>query len=161
NELTRPAPAPSSGAGLGSDGPIETARTVLPPPPMSGAMPAAMAATVSSGELRSSGAAAKPKGGIPWNDSPKMPAPVPFSLPPNPLAGPASATGAMGGNLHPVTTPAPVRTTGGPAPGAAGEIACPNCGRGVQPGFAFCGACGTRVGAATSGAQVPVGQQRT
>jgi uncharacterized oxidoreductase len=26
------------------------------------------------------------KGGIPWNDSPKMPAPVPFQLPPNPLA---------------------------------------------------------------------------
>ena len=88
NELTRPAPAPSPSAGLGSDGPLETARTVLPPAPLGG-MPAAMAATVSSGELRNSAGAAKPKGGIPWNDSPKMPAPVPFQLPPNPLAGPA------------------------------------------------------------------------
>ena len=90
NELTRPAPAPSPSAGLGSDGPLETARTVLPPAPLGG-MPAAMAATVSSGELRNSAGAAKPKGGIPWNDSPKMPAPVPFQLPPNPLAGPAPA----------------------------------------------------------------------
>src|SRR3954454_6483816 len=65
NELTRPAPAPSPTAGLGADGAIETARTVLPPPPVGG-MPAAMAATVSSGELRSNSTAApKPKGGIP------------------------------------------------------------------------------------------------
>ena len=39
---------------------------------------------------------AKPKGGIPWNDSPKMPAPVPFQLPPNPLAGPAPAPARHG-----------------------------------------------------------------
>jgi pSer/pThr/pTyr-binding forkhead associated (FHA) protein len=163
NELARPAPAPSASApGLGNDGILETARTVLPPAPIGG-MPSAMAATVSSGELRNSAGAAtpKPKGGIPWNDSPKMPAPVPFQLPPNPLAGSASAPGATGGNFHPVATPAPARPTGGPAQGAAAEIACPNCGRGVQPGFAFCGACGTRIGAATSGAQAPVGQPRT
>jgi pSer/pThr/pTyr-binding forkhead associated (FHA) protein len=80
-----------------------------------------------------------------------MPAPVPFSLPPNPLAGPTPAPRATAGNIHPSTTPAPVRTTGGPAP--AGEIACPNCGKSVQVGFAFCGACGARVGAAPSGPQ--------
>jgi pSer/pThr/pTyr-binding forkhead associated (FHA) protein len=119
---------------------------------MSG-LPAAMAATVSAGELRNSaGAAAKPKGGIPWNDSPKMPAPVPFSLPPNPLASPAPAARPTAGAPHPSATPGPMKPTGGPAPGA-GEMACPNCGRSVQVGFAFCGACGTRVGAAPSGAQ--------
>ncbi|HMF44986.1 MAG TPA: FHA domain-containing protein [Polyangia bacterium] len=120
-----------------------------------GGMPAAMAATVSSGELRSSAGAgpapAAKKGGIPWNDSPKMPAPVPFQLPPNPLAGSAPAPRATGGAMHPSTTPAPVRPTGGPAP--AEMIACPNCGKPVQAGFAFCGACGTRVGAAQSGPQ--------
>jgi pSer/pThr/pTyr-binding forkhead associated (FHA) protein len=164
NELARPAPAPApapSSAGLASDGPLETARTVLPPAPMGG-LPAAMAATVSSGELQSSAGAAKPKGGIPWNDSPKMPAPIPFSLPPNPLASgptPAPVPRATGGALHPVTTPAPMKPTGGPAPGS--ELACPNCGRGVQVGFAFCGACGTRMGAAASGPQAAVGQPRT
>jgi len=124
-----------------------------------------MAATVSSGELRNSAgaapAAAKPKGGIPWNDSPKMPAPVPFQLPPNPLAGPAAAPRPTGGGMHPVTTPAPMRPTGGPAPGGPGELACPNCGRSVQVGFAFCGACGTRMGAAASGRQATVGQPQT
>jgi pSer/pThr/pTyr-binding forkhead associated (FHA) protein len=145
NELARPAPAPSPGAGLApaNDGPLETARTVLPPAPMSG-LPAGMAATVSAGELRN---AAKPKGGIPWNDSPKMPAPVPFSLPPNPLAGPAPAARPTAGAPHPSATPGPLKPIG------AGEMACPNCGRSVQIGFAFCGACGTRVGAAPSGAQ--------
>jgi len=143
---------------MGNDGPLETARTVLPPAPLGG-LPAAMAATVSTGELRNAGGAAKPKGGIPWNDSPKMPAPVPFQLPPNPLAGPAAAPRATGGGMHPSTTPAPMRPTGGPAPG--GEVAGPNCGRRVQVGFAFCGACGTRMGAAASGAQATVGQPRT
>ena len=52
--------------------------------------------------------------------------------------------------MHPVATPAPVRPTGGPAP-AGGEMPCPNCGKTVQAGFAFCGACGTRIGAAASG----------
>jgi hypothetical protein len=48
-----------------------------------------MAATVSSGELRNSAGAAvaKPKGGIPWNDSPKMRRRCRSQLPPNPLAG--------------------------------------------------------------------------
>ena len=37
NELARPAPAPSpSAAGNGNDGPLETARTVLPPAPIGG-----------------------------------------------------------------------------------------------------------------------------
>jgi pSer/pThr/pTyr-binding forkhead associated (FHA) protein len=150
NELARPAAGPSPSAGLGGDGSLETARTVLPPAPL-GMPSAAMAATVSSGELRNSAGAAKPKGGIPWNDSPKMPAPVPFQLPPNPLAGPAPAPRSTGGGIaHPSTTPAPARPTGGPGPG---EVACPNCGKGVQAGFAFCGACGTRMGSTTSGPQ--------
>ena len=74
--------------------------------PRSGGLPAAMAATVSSGELRNSAGAAKPKGGIPWNDSPKMPAPVPFQLPPNPLAGPTPAPRVTGaGGIHPRRPP--------------------------------------------------------
>src|SRR4029453_8126082 len=65
-----------------------------------------------------------------------------------------------GGGIHPSTTPAPQRPTGGPAPG--GELACPNCGKPVQVGFAFCGACGTRVGgAAPSGPQATVGRPGT
>jgi pSer/pThr/pTyr-binding forkhead associated (FHA) protein len=153
NELARPAPAPAPtpSAALGNDGPIETARTVLPPAPIGG-VSGAMATTASSGELRSSAAVAKPKSGIPWNDSPKMPAPVPLSLPPNPLAGPAPAARATGAAAQPSTTPAPVRMTGGPAP-ASDTVSCPNCGKAVQTGFAFCGACGTRIGAATSGPQ--------
>jgi pSer/pThr/pTyr-binding forkhead associated (FHA) protein len=145
SELVKPAPTPPVEA---RDSGLETARTVLPPAPM----PAAMA-----GELRSSApSVAKARGGIPWNDSPKMPAPVPFQLPPNPLAGPAPAprstssgdgTGAasagLGGALG--GTPAPVRATAGPAPAPAGEAPCPNCGKMVQAGFAFCGGCGTRI----------------
>jgi len=150
NELARPAASPAPGASLANDGPLETARTVLPPAPIG--MPAGMAATVSSGELRNSAGAAPKKGGIPWNDSPKMPAPVPFQLPPNPLAGPAPAARMTGGAANPATTPAPVRATSAPTPGPD-MIACPNCGKPVQAGFAFCGACGTRVGSAQSGPQ--------
>src|SRR6185312_10010513 len=49
-------------------------------------------------------------------------------------------------------TPPPVRVTGGPAPAAAGnEVPCPTCGKMVQAGFAFCGACGTRMARQPSG----------
>ena len=124
-------------------------RTVLPPAPMGAAV---------AGELRtSSPAVPRARGGIPWGDSPKMPAPIPFHLPPNPLAAatppPRVTSGANGGamGIPAGATPAPMRVTGGPAPGASpvaagGEIPCPNCGKMVQAGFAFCGACGGRIG---------------
>ncbi|HVZ86699.1 MAG TPA: FHA domain-containing protein [Polyangia bacterium] len=119
---------------------LETARTVLPPAPTGGGSAAA-------GELRtSSPVAPKSRGGIPWGDSPKMPAPIPFSLPPNPLApgatpppvarttgispttngngGPASGStignsiAAAAGSIGFTAgaTPAPVRVTGSAAP---------------------------------------------
>jgi hypothetical protein len=151
SELVKPTPAPAVES---RDAPIETARTVLPPAPMAATM---------AGELRtSSPAVPKARGGIPWGDSPKMPAPIPFQLPPNPLAGPAAAprptssgnsvVGALGG------TPGPLRVTAGPAPAAsAGEIPCPTCGKMVQIGFAFCGGCGTRIAKQPSGASPAVG----
>jgi pSer/pThr/pTyr-binding forkhead associated (FHA) protein len=150
SELVKPAPAPAVEA---RDASLETARTVLPPAPMAATM---------AGELRSSSPAVpKARGGIPWGDSPKMPAAVPFQLPPNPLAGPAaaprstsggaSAVGALGG------TPAPLRATGGAAAAPAGEIPCPTCGKMVQVGFAFCGGCGTRIAKQPSGSGQAVG----
>ncbi|HXJ19585.1 MAG TPA: FHA domain-containing protein [Polyangia bacterium] len=173
-----PAPAPSPPAAGLTPGPVvspppaaaessalETARTILPPGPPSAAV---------AGELRTtSPAAAKPRGGIPWNDSPKMPAPIPaFQLQQNPLAsgatpGPRVTAGASNGGGASVVTPPPVaagRPPGaaaqvsatGPTPGPvtagpAGEIICPTCGKTVQPGFAFCGACGTRITRQPSG----------
>ncbi len=143
---------------------LETARTILPPGPPASAV---------AGELRTaSPTAAKPRGGIPWGDSPKMPAPIPsFQLPPNPLAsGPTPGprvTGTTNGGVSSAATPPPVaaRSTGpasvisetGPTPGPvttgpAGEFLCPTCGKPVQPGFAFCGACGTRISRQASAA---------
>ena len=161
SELAKPvaAPAPPSNApthapqaqapqGTDSRDPALD-RTVLPPAPMGAAV---------AGELRtSSPAVPKARGGIPWGDSPKMPAPIPFHLPPNPLAAatppPRVTSGANGGSvgIPAGATPAPMRVTGGapPAasPAAAGnEIPCPTCGKMVQVGFAFCGACGGRIG---------------
>lgn len=163
NELAKPAPAPSPSPAEA----IETARTVLPPAP-AGPSSAAMAVTAAAGELRSGVPASRPRGGIPWNDSPKMPAPVPFQLPPNPLAGPAPV-GRPTGGMAPGAAAAPAGLdpglAGGPRPSggapAPGEIACPSCGRAVQAGFAFCGGCGARISASSSGPAVPVGQPRT
>jgi pSer/pThr/pTyr-binding forkhead associated (FHA) protein len=152
SELVKPAPAPAVEA---RDAALETARTVLPPAPMAATM---------AGELRtSSPAVGKAHGGIPWGDSPKMPAPIPFQLPPNPLATPAPAprsttgAGVTVGSL--AGTPAPTRATGGAAPAAstAGEIPCPTCGKMVQVGFAFCGGCGTRIAKQPSGPSAAVG----
>jgi len=42
-------------------------------------------------------------------------------------------------------TPGPVSA------GPAGDIVCPTCGKPVQVGFAFCGACGTRISRPASG----------
>ncbi|HVZ74857.1 MAG TPA: FHA domain-containing protein [Polyangia bacterium] len=163
-ELTRPAPAPApaaapssaatTGHGFATGGtapsPLETARTVLPPAPV-----------VAAGELAGS-VAPKPKGGIPWNDAPKMPAgisPSPAFAPsfnaPNPLA-PTSAP-----RMPTAPTPAlDAPAAAGPAP-SNGTTTCPTCGKPVQPGFAFCGACGTRIAKAPSGQAAALGVQRT
>jgi hypothetical protein len=128
---------------------------VLPPQPSVAA--AAMATTAAAGELRTSGAVPKAKGGIPWNDSPKMPAPVPFQLPPNPLAG-VTVPRPSGG-----VTPAPQRMTGAGAPSAA-----PSRGDSV-PELRPHGAGGVRVLRGVRhtdrfgglGRQRPIGQPRT
>ncbi len=174
-----PAPAPASATPPAPEPSLETARTILPPGPPASAV---------AGELRTSSAAgAKPKGGIPWGDSPKMPAPIPFSLPPNPLGaatpGPRVTGGVTnGGNAASIVTPPPVlsRPTAGAGPAnvaaaamaptpppvmsgqaPAGEIACPTCGKSVQPGFAFCGGCGTRVARQASAPQAVLAAPRT
>jgi pSer/pThr/pTyr-binding forkhead associated (FHA) protein len=150
------APASGSTTSAGhSAASLETARTVLPPAPV-----------MAAGELQGDPGriAPKPKGGIPWNDSPKMPPgiapPASFHLPPNPLAPstgagprmPTSPGGAPAIDHAPAPTPAPV---------AAGGAICPTCGKPVQVGFAFCGSCGTRLAKAPSGAGAPLGVQRT
>src|SRR5439155_25959421 len=109
-----PTPAPVVTAPAAPEPPIETARTVLPPGPPASAV---------AGELRTpSPAGAKPRGGIPWNDSPRMPGPIPFQLPPNPLAGATpgprlTSTGATNGGPASAATPPPTfgRPTGGTA----------------------------------------------
>jgi pSer/pThr/pTyr-binding forkhead associated (FHA) protein len=165
-ELARPAAPPVSAAptngGLGGNGtpgptPLETARTVLPPSPVSSSMMAAGELQGDPGRI-----AAKPKGGIPWNDSPKMPPQMPsFQLPPNPLAAPTSGPRVP---TNPTGTPAlePVVPPGvAVAAPAAATTTCPTCGKPVQTGFAFCGSCGTRMAKAPSGANAALGAQRT
>jgi len=131
---------------------MEIARTVLPPAPVATA----------AGELQAEAnrLAPKPKGGIPWGDSPKMP-PVmsPFQLPPNPLA-----TGNRGPRVptSPTGTPALEAVLAPSAPAAGPPMTtCPTCGKPVQVGFAFCGSCGTRIGKAPSGAAAALGVQKT
>lgn len=162
SELVKPAPAPPVEA---REPPLETARTVLPAAPL---------ATTMAGELRTpTPAAAKARGGIPWGDSPKMPAQIPFQLPPNPLAGPtpslrptSGGAGPVGaaasGSIGPVVaagggTPGPMRAASGLAPATAGELPCPTCGKAVQIGFAFCGSCGTRIAKQASGPSPALG----
>jgi pSer/pThr/pTyr-binding forkhead associated (FHA) protein len=159
-----PAPAAGTpGPAAGTPGPVaptpmEIAKTVLPPQPTS---------TTAAGELQAEAnrIAPKPKGGIPWGDSPKMP-PVmaPFNLPPNPLAnnatnGPRVPTSPTGTPALEAVIPA-AASPAAPAP-AAGASVCPTCGKPVQPGFAFCGSCGTRMAKAPSGAAAALGVQKT
>ena len=156
SELAKPAAAPAPRA--------RRAET-----PRSGARPHRAAAgahgAAVAGELRtSSPAVPKARGGIPWGDSPKMPAPIPFQLPPNPAGRDAGSArhrrhghsngGAVG--VPAGATPAPVRVTGAAGltplpPPASDEVPCPTCGKAVQAGFAFCGACGTRMAKQPSG----------
>src|SRR5581483_973333 len=102
NELTKAPPAPAPGPAVAPLGatvaaapaaapfraPVESPALEKTPPPMAIArtefppMPAATPAPLAptSGEIKASpmpaasSPAARPKGGIPWNDSPKMPA---------------------------------------------------------------------------------------
>lgn len=137
----------TSTAGTPAPSALETARTVLPPAPV-----------MAAGELQGEAGriAAKPKGGIPWNDSPKMPPQMAsFQLPPNPLAGPRVPTNPAGTPALEVVAPTPA------AAAPAGSMACPTCGKPVQAGFAFCGSCGTRIAKAPSGASAAIGNQRT
>lgn len=159
-ELAKPAAAPTPAAGPHPDHRDPALdRTVLPPAPMG---------TAVAGELRtSSPAVSKARGGIPWGDSPKMPAPIPFQLPPNPLAGtpaPRVTSGASNGGALGIpagATPAPMRVTASPAPApapaAGNEVPCPSCGKMVQAGFAFCGGCGTRMARQPSGPKAATG----
>ena len=147
--------------------PLETARTILPPERVAqtgslGSEPTPLPVLTTP----------KPKGGIPWNDSPNMPVSPQHN-------GGAVASGTMGTSTPPpvvsssgVTAgggwpPAPRTTSSSSAPatplavsgsaqpqeatGAPGTP-CPNCGRMVTAGFAFCGACGTRMGAPAAAA---------
>jgi pSer/pThr/pTyr-binding forkhead associated (FHA) protein len=152
---------PAAAAAAGASGPVaappmEIAKTVLPP---------ASTSATAAGELQAEAnkIAPKPKGGIPWGDSPKMP-PVmaPFNLPPNPLAT-NSPTNGPRIPTSPTGTPAleaviPPSAAAAPAPGGT---TCPTCGKPVQPGFAFCGSCGTRIARAPSGAAAALGVQKT
>lgn len=178
-----PAPAPSPVGRIGGGGtPIGTAPTMIPPDPLAVAPTPTQAHPAASGlpgmsapaqrpamasPAVATGPTSKPSGGIPWGDSPKMPASHPFGQQagaqvavapqavrpaptPGPFPGPAPAPAAA-------PRPAPVAT---PAPAA---IACPNCGREVKPGFAFCGSCGARIagaGADGHGAEA-VARERT
>jgi pSer/pThr/pTyr-binding forkhead associated (FHA) protein len=63
--------------------PLETARTLLPPD--AGARPAGFSAMPNTPPPV---IAAKAKGGIPWNDSPKMPGPAPAIRPTSPSTAP-------------------------------------------------------------------------
>jgi pSer/pThr/pTyr-binding forkhead associated (FHA) protein len=149
--------AAADGASNGGPSPLEIARTVLPPAPTS---------ATAAGELQAEAnrIAPKPKGGIPWGDSPKMPpAMAPFHLPPNPLAsgtpsGPRVPTSPSGTPALEAVVPAPGAAAAAPA---AGMTTCPTCGKPVQAGFAFCGSCGTRIGKAVSGAAASLGVQKT
>jgi hypothetical protein len=176
--------------------PLETARTILPPERTSqGQVPGNAAGNEPTPLPTTLGAAATPsvakqKGGIPWNDSPKMPGAIQGAVATPAMqnggasaagtaAASASASGFMGGGPTPAPSGAPGGTTAGidgkPSPSTAGPGAsaagvtaegnvCPNCGRLVTPGFAFCGGCGTRMapgGGAGAAATTGNGPQRS
>jgi pSer/pThr/pTyr-binding forkhead associated (FHA) protein len=143
-------------------------------------------AAVTSGEIKSAAGVAPPstalgpskaKGGIPWNDSPKMPAQfTPSPVLQQPAAGVLPGGPPTGGGTSPGGVPRASASNGGgtppignsvhdgapPAPASAapaGELICSNCGKTIAPGFAFCGSCGERV--APAAAAPPAGSART
>lgn len=170
--------------------PLETARTMLPP---DGVQTAGSAfSSTANTPPPVSAPATKPKGGIPWNDSPKMPTgmagartgnigmvggptPPPVTSPVAKAAPETTATdvpsapwnqqsravaGSLSNNVQAGTigTSAPVAPAVAPA---AGPTACPNCGRSINPGFAFCGACGTRISPPAGASGAGPAAQRT
>ncbi len=130
-------------------------------------------------------------GGIPWNDSPKMPAqftPMPIvQSPPSALQSPSSAlqsppsasTFGPAGGASPAAARSSVSNGGGTpaignvipglvagappvsAPAPSGEVICATCGKPIAPGFAFCGSCGTRVAPPAAAAAAPAANPRT
>lgn len=161
--------------------PLAMARTEFVPPSRAEVTPPPVA--VASGEIKSAagaaatagaiGSAAKGKGGIPWNDSPKMPAQfTPSPVLQAPSAGVVPAGPPSGGGTSPGGIPRASVSNGGGTPpignsvhdaaagpavaaAPAGELICVTCGKPIAPGFAFCGSCGTRVapaGTAAAGA---------
>ena len=147
----------SQGQGGGSE-PTPLPVTAVAPVPATAGAGAGVASVGSAGGT--AGAGGK-KSGIPWNDSPKMPTAgaTPAlqnggASPAGTAAASASASGYMGGSATAAASESPAWSS---RPAAAGTAAagpttvegttCPNCGRMVTPGFAFCGACGTRIGA--------------
>jgi len=136
----------------------------------------------------------RPRGGIPWNDSPRMPparatstgvdpglTPLPTSMgaplraypettatdaPPSPWAAsrPVASNAAYhepgsGGQLGGAPTGHLTSPVGAGAILPSGATVCPNCGRTVIQGFAFCGSCGTRI--ASAGPGIGAGAQKT
>ena len=143
-------------------------------------------AAVASGELKpaavpdrpaaasgTNAAIQKAKGGIPWNDSPKMPAqftPMPIVQAPIapggggfPSAGTAPGLArsglSNGGGTPPIGNA--VQPAAGAATSATSEVICATCGKQIAPGFAFCGSCGTRVAAPAAAVAPPTAAPRT
>jgi pSer/pThr/pTyr-binding forkhead associated (FHA) protein len=96
---------------------------------------------------------------------PSISPPTSFQLPPNPLANGLAATPpptALRAPSTPLGTPAleqaivSAATAPATARAPAGDTICPTCGKVVQPGFAFCGSCGTRITRAPSGGAPPL-----
>jgi len=134
------------------------------PLPVTAVAPVPVSAGAAGATVGSAGGTGGKKSGIPWNDSPKMPTPGATPALQNggasaagTAAASASASGYMGGSATGVASESPAWSSRPAAAGtAAGNAAspptvegtaCPTCGRMVTPGFAFCGACGTRIGA--------------
>ena len=166
----KPEPKPMSREPL----PVETARTAVPP--QSNPPPAGFSAMDNTPPPT----AGRGRGGIPWNDSPKMP-PGRVATPggmgfggaptPPPVASPTGPVRAAPETTNTDAPPAPwaqPRQATGSAPAQAGQvssgstgtagagvpaagISCPTCGRFVNAGFAFCGSCGTRITPAGAG----------
>jgi hypothetical protein len=68
---------------------------------------------------------------------PAPPPPAPPATPPAPAPAPTAASAA--------TAPTVVVPAAAPPPAPAG-VACPSCSSPVEPGAAFCGACGAQLG---------------
>jgi pSer/pThr/pTyr-binding forkhead associated (FHA) protein len=175
-----PAPAPhpavDSAPADKTPQPLAMARTEFVPAP-SRVDPTPPPVAVASGEIRPAvdrqpasiaGAAQKARGGIPWNDSPKMPAQfTPSPIVQTPLQTPPPGSGSFptaeppsggvprsgptnGGGTPPIGNSMQAHSAAGTLGSAAAsvppaEVVCVTCGKVIAPGFAFCGSCGTRV----------------